>query len=384
MINISNHFNSKSEKHTFFFRGIYLICIISIVLLTFTVLGESYDLDRRFSAQFFSLEEDWYLKESIPWNWFYDYGALPGILMSIISILLWFKFRTNKNWTEINKNLLICGFTPIVASLLLVNIILKDHTGRPRPREIIQFNGNWEYKPVLKAGIPGKGHSFPCGHCSIAFTLTSGIVFFRYSKFFAITSFSIGLSFGILMSVARIVQGGHFLSDAVWSLGVVFFTLLVFYYFIFQSPRIEDKSTLKLTKKQKWKIFGAVTLLLSMLILFIFTRRPFYKEHTKIFDITSNIKRLEVYTPKNWKVKPPIFENRKEGHINLVIQGYAPPYSTHYLKFLPEIVGETIKLRIGEKIVGYHRNFQQSLKLHFPSRFAGKISTFKTNKNNNN
>ena len=213
-----------------------------------------------------------------PWSWLYDYGIIPGVLVSVISILILINTRAKSSWSSLRPYLFICALTPFIASLLLVNIVLKDHTGRPRPREITQFSGNWEYKPVLEAGIPGRGHSFPCGHCSIAFTLTSGIVFWQRSRKFALTSLVLGMTYGLLMSYARIVQGGHFLSDAFWSLGVVWFTVISLYYFVFQPPRREYNPIANYTKRQKWKIVASTTIFLAVLSIFIWTRRPFYKE----------------------------------------------------------------------------------------------------------
>ena len=107
-------------------------------------------MDRRFSSQFFTLEDDWFLTKDIPWNWLYDFGVIPGILMSFFSFIFWAYYRTNIKFYVLRNYFLICGFTPIIASLFLVNVVLKDHTGRPRPREISQFNGNWDYKPVFE------------------------------------------------------------------------------------------------------------------------------------------------------------------------------------------------------------------------------------------
>ena len=75
MNSILNHFNLKSGKNVLFFRGAFLISILIIILLGFTLWAESFDLDRRFSAQFYSFDEDWHLAEFAPWSWFYDYGA---------------------------------------------------------------------------------------------------------------------------------------------------------------------------------------------------------------------------------------------------------------------------------------------------------------------
>tara|TARA_Y100001970_G_C14225379_1_gene855308 strand:- start:1147 stop:2313 length:1167 start_codon:yes stop_codon:yes gene_type:complete len=378
----SNHSEKKLFKDFFVLKGIFLILLLIVILILFTVFGEYYDIDRRFSSQFFVLEKEWFLSERFPWNWLYDYGVIPGILLTLISFFLWLFYRTNSRFASLRSYFLICGFTPIVASLIIVNIILKDHTGRPRPREITNFNGNLNYKPVLEVGIPGKGHSFPCGHCSIAFTLTSGIVFFRRSVKFAIFSFSIGLAYGIAMSMARIVQGGHFLSDAIWSLGIVWLTLLVFYYFIFKPPLNELNPVENFSKKQKFKIFSSTFIFLAILIIFIFTRRPFYKNHFSNFEIKKDIKQLDLYIPENWNLATDYLSNINEGKFFLEIKGFAPPYTTHYLNFTSKDKGEKMKLIFKENIFGYKRNFTYKLKLTIPNKLKDKIEIIKEFKKN--
>ena len=377
MFSSTNNPKTYTRKNLLIIRGILLTSLLLIVLILITILGESYDMDRRFSSQFFTLEDDWFLTKDIPWNWLYDFGVIPGILMSFFSFILWSYYRTNIKFYVLRNYFLICGFTPIIASLFLVNVVLKDHTGRPRPREISQFNGNWDYKPVFEVGIPGKGHSFPCGHCSIAFTLTSGIIFFRQSRKFAFFSFSLGLTYGILMSMARIVQGGHFITDAIWSLGIVWFTLILLYYFIFQPSSTEHIPTSPFSKKQKWKIVATISIVVTVLTVFVFTRRPFYKNHIGTFKINNVIKNLELYVPNNWVYNFKYFDNIKEGEFLLEIKGFAPPFTTHYLNFITKNIGETMKLNFKENVFGYQRNFKQSLKISLPYKFKDSIKFIK-------
>ncbi len=367
--------NTQAEPRIFLVRGILLIVVLLLVLVVFTLWGEAYDIDRRFSAQFFSTENGWFLANSFPWNWLYDYGEAPGIIFAILCFLSWIFYRTDPARASLRPYLLICALTPFIASLLLVNVVLKDHTGRPRPREIVQFNGNWEYKPVLKAGISARGHSFPCGHCSIAFTLTSGIVFWRRSRKFALSSLSLGLAYGILMSLARIVQGGHFLSDALWSLGVVWLTLLGLYYFVFQPPRTEDNPVSAFSKKQKWKISSGTVIVLALLALFVWTRRPFYKDHTGSFKIPSEITQLNLHLPQTWKLRQSLFEQRDNGEFKLIIQGFAPPQTTHYLSFTTLNTESALTLKFNENIVGYHREFEQNLALRLPEHIKVNINS---------
>ena len=371
----SEHTDLKPGSNFFIFRGISLISLLVLVLVGLTLWGEAHDWDRSLSAQFFSDKNSWFLADISPWSWLYDYGIIPGVLVSVISILILINTRAKSSWSSLRPYLFICALTPFIASLLLVNIVLKDHTGRPRPREITQFSGNWEYKPVLEAGIPGRGHSFPCGHCSIAFTLTSGIVFWQRSRKFALTSLALGMTYGLLMSYARIVQGGHFLSDAFWSLGVVWFTVISLYYFVFQPPRREYNPIANYTKRQKWKIVASTTIFLAVLSIFIWTRRPFYKDHIGSFEILTNVKQLDIHLPDKWKVETPIFEVRQNGIFLLEIRGFAPPHTTHYLSFSSKTNESTAKLLFKETVDGYQRGFRQILKLRLPERYKGHLNT---------
>ena len=367
--------DTKAEPRFFIVRGILLIGLLLLVLVVFTLWGEAYDIDRRFSAQFYSTEKGWFLADSFPWNWLYDYGEAPGIIFSLLCFLSWIFYRRDPVRSALRPYLLICALTPFIASLLVVNVVLKDHSGRPRPREIPEFSGRWEYKPVLKAGLPGRGHSFPCGHCSIAFVLTSGIVFWRRSRRFALYSLSSGLAFGMLMSFARIVQGGHFLSDSLWSLGVVWLTLLTLYYFVFQPPRTEDNPVYSYSKKQKWKVTGGTIIVLALLALFVWMRRPFYKYHTDSFKISIEIKQLNLHLPDAWKLVQPVFEQRDNGKFKLTVQGFAPPQTTHYLSFTTITADSVITLQFNENIVGYHREFEQNLALRLPEHIKVSINS---------
>ena len=362
---------SQSQSGYYIVRGVLLICLLIFILVGLTYWGEANNFDLRFSAEFFNEEKEWFLAETPPWNWFYEYGVIPGILVSILSFFTWIYSRTNKNLAILRPYLLICALTPIIASALLVNVVLKDHTGRPRPREIKQFSGNWEYLPALQTGIPGRGHSFPCGHCSIAFTLTSGVVFWRHSRKFAILSLSLGLVYGIMMSIARIAQGGHFITDAMWSLGVVWLTLTALYYFVYQPPRTENKPVMQFTKKQKLNVSAGVILFLTALTLFIWMRRPFYKEHNAVFEIKKVVSQLEFYVPGKWKMEPVKFEGSENGEFLLMVRGFAPPYTTHYLSYSIEKVEYLIKVSFKESVDGYHRNFRHIFKLRLPQKLKG-------------
>ncbi len=361
--------NLSHSQSGYLVRGILLIFLLIFILVGLTFWGEANNFDLRFSSKYFTDEKQWFLAKSPPWIWLYEYGVIPGIFLSIISFFTWIFSHTKKKLAILRPYLLICALTPIIASALLVNIVLKDHTGRPRPREIKQFSGNWEYLPALQIGIPGRGHSFPCGHCSIAFTLTSGIVFWRLSRKFAILSLSVGLIYGILMSLARIVQGGHFITDAMWSLGVVWLTLTTLYYFVYQPHRTEQNPVMRFTLKKKLNVSIGVILFLSVLAIFTWMRRPFYKEHNSVFKIEKDVSQLEFFIPEKWKMKPVKYEASKNGEFLLLVKGFAPPYTTHYLSYSIAKIEDLIKVHFNESVEGYHREFRHTFELKLPIKF---------------
>jgi membrane-associated PAP2 superfamily phosphatase len=45
-----------------------------------------------------------------------------------------------------------------------------------------------------------------------------------------------GLLYGSLLSAARLIQGGHFLTDILWSFVIVYVVIAVLYYFVLPVP----------------------------------------------------------------------------------------------------------------------------------------------------
>lgn len=99
---------------------------------------------------------------------------------------------------------------------LIVNLILKDHWGRPRPSTIAEFFGPNHYvPPFLISDQCLDNCSFPSGHAALGFWLVAFALLtppaWRRRALWA------AVGFGAMVGLVRIAQGGHFLSDVLVS-----------------------------------------------------------------------------------------------------------------------------------------------------------------------
>lgn len=122
------------------------------------------------------------------------------------------------------RNLKIALSSLLIGPGLIVNVILKEHWGRPRPVSVIDFGGMMDF--VRAGSFAGKcvsNCSFISGEAASAGWLLCLLIFIpqpaRTGLFLPI------LAISLLTPVMRLAFGGHFLSDIVlgWLLAVVVF-----------------------------------------------------------------------------------------------------------------------------------------------------------------
>ena len=150
----------------------------------------------------------------------YRYGGKPGLRFQSVLFFL------------------LCW---IVGPLLIVNVILKDHVGRPRPYSVLELRSvavepetghnraqTHYVPPFVFSHACDKNCSFVSGHASAGFVFVAlGYVYTQYRRRIMWLSCLAG---GII-GLARIAQGAHFLSDVIFSF--VFTYLGVFVSFVF-------------------------------------------------------------------------------------------------------------------------------------------------------
>jgi membrane-associated PAP2 superfamily phosphatase len=127
---------------------------------------------------------------------------------------------------------------------LLVNASLKEHYGRPRPRQVTEFGGSKQFHPLGEPTWDGQGKSFPSGHASMGFFwFAPAIYFWPRCRRAARGLVGLALIHGGLIGFARMAQGAHWPSDVLWSAGIVYLSAWLLYRML-NLPLFSEKFTI--------------------------------------------------------------------------------------------------------------------------------------------
>lgn len=207
------------------FCGEFLLSVIILAVATALIAHNGADL--AISSRFY-INGGWPIGEQFPWKLLYRIDRTPAILLAFAGLVAAIIGMRNSIKRHLVRPGLFLVILLILGPGLLVNSVFKEHWGRPRPREVIELGGVKPFHHPWQPGLSGKGRSFPSGHSSAAFYLIAPFFVYRRSRpNLARGCLAGGLIFGIFMSYARIAQGGHFLSDCLWALGMVWLTSLI-------------------------------------------------------------------------------------------------------------------------------------------------------------
>jgi lipid A 4'-phosphatase len=126
----------------------------------------------------------------------------------------------------------------LVGPVLIVNT-LKNTWGRARPMTIVELGGDKRFTPAL---VPSdqcpRNCAFSSGHAAFGFWwMTPAFVDRRRRAMWIALGFALGLGIGLV----RIAQGGHFLSDVLFSGWIVYGTALALRALIFRHWRTRPR-----------------------------------------------------------------------------------------------------------------------------------------------
>jgi membrane-associated phospholipid phosphatase len=205
-------------------------------------------LDRLAAAAWYVPDDPtgWPIGYGQPWRFLYRWGVVPAIVLGAAGLLAYAwgclpprgrlppghripgrpppgaGRAAQRAWRRAG---LLLVLSLALGPALLVNAVLHETWGRPRPRQVVEFGGTKAFQPVLVPAWDPAAQSFPTGHAAGGFAVMALYFVWRGRRpGWAWGALGGGLALGGVTAVARMAQGGHWLSDGLWSGGVVYFS----------------------------------------------------------------------------------------------------------------------------------------------------------------
>ena len=208
--------------------------IPGFVLTTALLLAVFSGIDMRISRLFFDSgfhlgDQDWARFSHKSVSFF-----VVGSMVLVCGIYVFNRFSKRLLFGVDGKKVVYLFLVLIVGAGLIVNVIFKDNFGRARPRDIVEFGGSGQFTPAfVVSSACDRNCSFSSGDSAGAFFSLAFIQAFRRKR----ATDTIGVGYGVLVSVSRIASGAHFLSDAVVSFFVMLLVSDALHYYMFQWSR---------------------------------------------------------------------------------------------------------------------------------------------------
>jgi lipid A 4'-phosphatase len=164
----------------------------------------------------------------LPWlTEFFILGCWSVIAVNMVRSYF---LRKKRALVASNRIIIFLLLTLGIGPGLVVNTILKDHSGRARPFHVTEFGGNRHFTPAFMISDQCKTNcSFVSGDASIGYFGLAFVFVMRRRRILIASSASFA---GTLIGFVRMAQGAHFLSDVIFSGVFTFLTGWLLYFLI--------------------------------------------------------------------------------------------------------------------------------------------------------
>ena len=193
--------------------------VASILIIVFSYLILRFNLDLNVSNYFWHPVDGFSFKDSLIEFLIYE-SINWAVIISFIASLIFLMYSSIANLYVQYKAIVSTYLIALLAGPgIIVNAILKSNWGRPRPIQINNFNGEYQFLEFYQYNFGGFGNSFTSGHASVPLIFTIFGFYFITNNNRAIGTKILYFSvlWFLLTGLARIIAGGHFLSDVAWS-----------------------------------------------------------------------------------------------------------------------------------------------------------------------
>ena len=219
-----------------------LIIALSIAIIAGAAFGFYPDLDLRIARLFYEVQDASHnmfaLRIYPPLMMARNAGLWVGtvlVIPAVLALLTKLVLPRRKLFMSGRAVVFLIG-TMILAPGLLVNMLLKDHWGRPRPIDVTQFGGNDQFVAWWNPhGNCPSNCAFVSGDVSGAFwTIAPAALALPQWRALA---YGAALALGTGMAAIRVMAGAHFPSDVIFAGVFTFLVIWIVHAMIYRWPR---------------------------------------------------------------------------------------------------------------------------------------------------
>ena len=127
------------------------------------------------------------------------------------------------------KEILFVWTTLFINLILIINLFLKNFWGRARPGDVLELGGKGDFSSWYQISDACTSNcSFVSGDAAVGFSLIALYLVSNNLKYVYLS-----IIFGFILGLIRIAEGGHFLSDVIFSAIIVFlFSFIIKKFFL--------------------------------------------------------------------------------------------------------------------------------------------------------
>ena len=213
----------------------FLFSLALFILAIFLTVGSAFDLF--FSSLFYKGDNQFLLQSFYTITLFFRKIVLPTILVYVLFLPLISKIIPIKKlffgYSFVFKDIIYIWSNALVSLVVVINLIFKTFWGRARPGDVLQLGGEGSFSPWYQISDACSSNcSFVSGDAAVGFSLVV-LYFITKNSYYLYSS----IVFGFLLGIIRIAEGGHFLSDIIFSGIIVFLITYVFSKFFFSKTK---------------------------------------------------------------------------------------------------------------------------------------------------
>ena len=210
----------------------FIILSVLVLLAIFLTIGPSFDLF--ITSFFYKGNNQFFLQSYYTITVLFRDILLPIILIYILVLPIASKLTLIKkiffNYSFLLKDIIFIWIIFFINLIIVINLFFKTFWGRARPEDVLQLGGKFNFSPWYQiSDACASNCSFVSGDAAVGFSI---IILSFVTKNIKYTYLSI--IFGSLLGLIRIAEGGHFVSDIVFS-AIIIYLLTFFFNKIFKS-----------------------------------------------------------------------------------------------------------------------------------------------------